>query len=68
MKSNKAVHFAQLFFSTLIIFSLFGANFTQAAAATGAPYIIVFKDTVNPTSAAPAIAAAYGMDEDEHGL
>ncbi len=43
-----------------ILFGLIAPGFASAAPAT-APYIIVFKDSVNPAVEAPGLAKAYGL-------
>jgi subtilisin family serine protease len=47
----------------VLLFTLFAgsASSVQAANPAGMPYIIVFKDTVNPAVAAPGVANAYGL-------
>jgi subtilisin len=61
MKPSKGIHYTQLILSLLVIFSLFAASSVQASVSTEASYIIVFKDTVNPSTAAPEMARAYGL-------
>lgn len=47
----------------VLLISLFGgtARSAQAANPAGAPYIIVFKNTINPAAEAPGLARAYGL-------
>ena len=54
------IHPVRLFIVLSLILTLLGVASVQAAPA-GVPSIIVFKDTVNPHAAAPALAAAYGL-------
>lgn len=45
-----------------VLLGLMGAGIATAAPGpAGAPYIIVFKDTVNPGAEAPGLAKAYGL-------
>ncbi len=44
-----------------ILLSLVSPGATFAAAPVGPAYIIVFKNTIDPTSAAPGLANAYGL-------
>jgi subtilisin len=50
----------RLFIVLCLILTLLGVASVQAAPA-GVPSVIVFKDVVNPNAAAPALAAAYGL-------
>jgi len=47
----------------VLLVALFGgaARSVQAANPVGLPYIIVFKNTVNPAAEAPGLARAYGL-------
>ena len=47
----------------VLLATLFGetAGSVQAANPAGSPYIIVFKNTVNPLAEAPGLAKAYGL-------
>jgi subtilisin family serine protease len=68
--SETAIQRKSSFFQLLLSVSVFAAillglaapvGTAQAAEPAGAPYIIVFKDTVNPSTAAPGLAKAYGL-------
>src|SRR5512141_2976523 len=47
--------------AAIFLISLVFPGGSVQAAPTGMPYIIVFKDTVNPASEAPGVANAYGL-------
>lgn len=61
-----------LFIAVLLVMLASGTvRPAQAANPTGAPYIIVFKTSVNPSAEAPGLAKAYGLQSGfiyEHAL
>ncbi len=58
MKTKWNVWIIIILLATLVSGS---ATPSRAAGPAAAPFIIVFKDTVNPAAAAPALAQAYGL-------
>ena len=61
MKTSVKVDVFHLFTAMFLLLGLVGAGPVYAAAPAGVASIIVFKDTVNPVSAASEVAAAHGL-------
>ena len=59
--NKKFYHFSLLMMVLMLLAGSLGASATRAAPSSGSPYIIVFKDSVDVSSAVPEFAKAHGL-------